>query len=316
MNAGSGERLDLLHLPVMVKEVINGLSPKNGGHYLDGTAGLGGHAAAILEAAPECEICALDRDSKALELARKRLAHFAPRIHFFHMEFGNFPVALETLGWEKIDGALLDLGLSSLQLDDENRGFSFRLDGPLDMRMNHRALGQTAEMLVNSATFDELREIIAMYGEDPQAGRIARAIMDARQQSPIRSTSQLAEIVWHAYPALWRRSARRHPATRVFQALRMVVNEEQEQLREFLDKIWSWLAPGGRLAIISFHSIEDRMVKRAMKQWALGNDTICPGTILHKKPLTPVEEELAANSRSRSAKLRIIEKSGFCSDFA
>ena len=230
-----------------------------------------------------------------------------------------------------MDGALLDLGVSSLQLDVAERGFSLREDGPLDMRMDmgealmngrrREALPHTesARTFVNRADFPTLKRVIEEYGEDPQAGRIARAIVDARATSPIETTRQLAEIVWHAYPPKWRATARNHPATRTFQAIRMVVNDELGQLEHFLDRILSRLAPGGRLAIISFHSLEDRIVKQRFKLWS--SDCICPPhlprcvcghraevRVLTRKPILPSQEELTLNPRSGSAKLRVAEK--------
>lgn len=303
------------HIPVLLPQVVEALAPGADGRYLDGTLGLGGHAEAVLKAAPACQLCGLDRDGQALELARARLRPFGGRAHAFHLPFAEFPTALRELGWDQIDGALLDLGVSSLQLDDDGRGFSFRQDGPLDMRMNQDA-GVSARELVNGASFAELRDWLATYGEERLASKVARRIVEARQKERIDSTARLAEIVASAYPYSRRKTARRHPATKVFQALRMQVNDEPGQLRHFLEHIWSWLAPGARLAIISFHSIEDRMVKRAMRDWATppkdeyGRHLAVAGLgrILYKKPVVPSEAEMIANPRSRSAKLRVVEK--------
>ena len=218
-----------------------------------------------------------------------------------------------------MDGALLDIGVSSLQLDENERGFSFYGDGPLDMRMDQHSGELSAWHWVNRESFARLKECIATLGEEPQAGRIARVIVEARQKAPIDSTAELAALVEKAYPPAWRAKARRHPATRTFQALRMAVNDELGELRRFLDQILAWLPVGGRLAVITFHSLEDRMVKQAMRHWAEG--CRCPRhvpvcvcrhqpevRILHKKPLQAGSEELAVNPRAGSAKLRAVEK--------
>lgn len=316
---GGDQTAASLHVPVLLQESLAALAPRAGGRYLDGTLGLGGHAAALLEAAPEAELCGLDRDNQALELAASRLARFGSRAHLFHCRYSEFARALTELGWTSVDGALLDIGVSSLQLDEAERGFSFLGDGPLDMRMDRDSDARSAWHWANRENFASLRDCIASYGEEPQAGRIARAIVEARQSAPIGTTAQLAAIVERAYPAAWRARARRHPATRTFQALRMAVNNELGELAEFLDRILAWLPLGGRLAIISFHSLEDRMVKRAMRHWAEG--CRCPRhvevcacghvpevRILTRKPLTAGPDELAANPRAGSARLRAVEK--------
>ncbi|MBD5538726.1 MAG: 16S rRNA (cytosine(1402)-N(4))-methyltransferase RsmH [Desulfovibrio sp.] len=307
------------HVPVLLAETLEALAPAAGGRYLDGTVGLGGHARAILEAAPESRLCGLDRDTEALELARERLAPFGDRVRLFHRRYSEFAGALEGLGWDSVNGALLDIGVSSLQLDEAERGFSFLGDGPLDMRMDAASGGRSAWHWVNRESFQSLRDCISTLGEEPQAGRIARAIVDARQKSPIGTTGELAALVAQAYPPAWRAKARRHPATRTFQALRMAVNDELGELRRFLDSILKWLPVGGRLVIITFHSLEDRMVKQAIRHRAEG--CRCPRHVpvcrcghvpevrlLAKKPLTASEEELAANPRASSAKLRAVEK--------
>ena len=254
-----------------------------------------------------------------LELARERLTPFGERINLFHLCYSGFEEALDELGWERIDAALIDIGVSSLQLDEAERGFSFNSDGPLDMRMDQHSGRDSAWHWVNREHFAALKECIATLGEEPQAGRIARAIVDARQKGPIDTTLQLAHIVEMAYPPAWRAKARRHPATRTFQALRMAVNDELGELRRFLDAVLGRLRVGGRLAVISFHSLEDRMVKQAMRHWAEG--CRCPRHVprcvcghvpevrlLHKKPVTACESEVAANPRSSCAKLRAVEK--------
>ena len=286
---------------------------------LDGTLGLGGHTQALLEASPRVSVCGLDRDEEALALARRRLAPYGERFHGVHCEYSRFADALDALGWDSLDGALLDIGVSSLQLDEAERGFSFYGDGPLDMRMDQHSGRPSAWHWVNRESFDRLKECIATLGEEPQAGRIARAIVDARQKDGIDTTAQLAALVERAYPAAWRAKARRHPATRTFQALRMAVNDELGELQRFLDGILRRLRLGGRLAIICFHSLEDRRVKQAMRHWAEG--CRCPRhvmrcvcghepevRILFKKPVQAGEDELARNPRASSAKLRAAEK--------
>ena len=312
------------HVPVLPEEVLEYLAPRNGGRYLDGTVGLGGHTSRILEAAPSCKVLGLDQDESALALAAERLGGFGDRIALRHSRFSNFAACLEELGWDSLDGALVDIGVSSLQLDTPERGFSFLHDGPLDMRMDLTG-GETgnvvppAAKLVNTAPLDVLKDIIATAGEEPQAGRIARAIVDARAKKPIETTGELAAIVEGAYPAKWRATARNHPATRTFQALRIAVNNEFGQLREFLRDIVPYLVPGGRLVVISFHSLEDRIVKHFFRDEAQG--CRCPRHIpvcicnhvallkvLTRKPVTATADELQANIRASSAKLRAAEK--------
>lgn len=292
------------HKPVLLRETLADLGVGKPGRMLDCTVGLGGHSAAALEEFPQLQLCGLDRDAQALKYADVRLHKFGKRISLFQESFADFETPLGELGWQTIDAALLDLGVSSMQLDTPERGFSFRNAGPLDMRMSPQNGGLTAAELVNRSTFDELRNCFATLGEDPQAGRIARAIVNARQKKPIGDTLELAEIIRKAYPPAWRRSARRHPATRCFQALRMTVNDELGQLQEFLRRIFPYLAPKATLVIISFHSLEDRLVKHAFREWA----AMGKADILHKKPLTPAEAEVSANPRAASAKLRAIQK--------
>lgn len=307
------------HVPVLLQETIEALAPRKGGRYLDGTLGLGGHSEALLNAAPNSQICAIDRDTQAMDMARERLSPYGERVHFFHARYSQFADCLRALDWAEVNGALLDIGVSSLQLDADDRGFSFNGDGPLDMRMDRNGDGRSAWHIVNRESFDRLKECIATLGEDPQAGRIARTIVEARQKAPIDTTGQLARLVEQAYPAAWRKKARRHPATRTFQALRMATNDELGELGRFLEAILSWLPIGGRLVVITFHSLEDRMVKHAMRHWAEG--CRCPAhvpvcvchhepevKVLYKKPLQAGEVELAANPRASSAKLRAIEK--------
>lgn len=294
------------HIPVLLGPVVEDLALEGADRFLDCTVGLGGHASEALTKNSEMQLCGLDRDAEALQIAKERLSPFGNRFHLFHLEFAEFPIALAELGWNNVDRCLLDLGVSSLQLDEGTRGFSFRHDGPLDMRMDQASGNKKAWDIVNRGNFAELRDCFAIMGEDPQAGRIARAIITSRERSPINNTLELARIISSAYPPAWRRSARRHPATRCFQALRMLVNDELGQLKRFLDNIWDYLSPGGRLAIISFQSLEDRIVKHAFRAWAARG----AGEILHKKPVVADEEEVSFNPRASSAKLRAIIKTG------
>ncbi len=307
------------HEPVLLAETLKLLAPRLGGKYLDATLGLGGHARAILASSPDSELCGLDQDAQALALAEEKLAPFGSRAHLFQSRYSRFAEALKFLGWEKIDGTLLDLGVSSLQLDDPQRGFSFNADAPLDMRMDQNSGQRSAWHWVNMESFATLKDCLASYGEEPQAGRIARAIVEARQRSPIETTLELAAIVSRAYPPAWRKTARRHPATRTFQALRMAVNNELEELKIFLSRILSWLKIGGKLVIITFHSLEDRIVKQKFRQWA--EACRCPRhftrcecghrpevRIICKKPVQASALELERNPRASSAKLRAVEK--------
>lgn len=314
------------HVPVLLAETVEALAPAlrsapagRPARSLDGTLGLGGHAGAVVATAPGAELCGLDRDAEALALAGEHLSSLGDRAHLFHLRYSRFEEALDELGWDVVDAALIDIGVSSLQLDERDRGFSFLGDGPLDMRMDRGSGSESAWHWVNRERFETLRDIIATLGEEPQAGRIARAIVDERQKAPVDTTARLAEIVERAYPAAWRAKSRRHPATRTFQALRMAVNDELGELRRFLDAILGRLRVGGRLAVITFHSLEDRMVKHAMRRWAEGcrcprHEPVCvcghvpEVDILHRKPLVASEAEVAANPRAGSAKLRVAEK--------
>ena len=311
------------HTPVLLEESMELLAPREGGRYLDGTVGLGGHAEAILRHG--AWLCGIDRDQRALEFAGGRLSVFGERVRLFALPFSEFANALDELGWDEVDGMLLDIGVSSMQLDTAERGFSFTADGPLDMRMNPEPGKASAWHLVNRERPEVLKRIIAELGEDPQAGRIARCIAEDRRKNPIDSTRQLAALVERAYPPVWRAKARNHPATRTFQALRMTVNDELGELHRFLERGLSRLRVGGRLAVITFHSLEDRMVKHAMRRWAQG--CLCPrhlprcvcrhvpeARILTKKPVCASSEEVAANPRASSAKLRVVEKTAPAGD--
>lgn len=308
------------HVPVMLEEIVGYLSPRPGGRYLDGTLGLAGHSLGLLRASGgKAELLCLDRDEQALALARERLKEFPGQATTFHTPFSGFEDALAEAGWDQLDGAVLDLGVSSLQLDEAERGFSFNADGPLDMRMDATSGMDSARVLVNREHYEELRRIIRDLGDEPLGGKIARAIIRAREQAEITTTSRLAEIVSRAYPPDRRRQARNHPATRTFMALRMAVNHEVEELKTFLERIVRHLKPGARVAIISFHSAEDREVKESFRYWAKGCRCpleqaycTCDRTpvlkVLTKKPQLPTQLEIDRNPRSRSAKLRVAEK--------
>lgn len=313
-------RPEKIHTSVLLEEVIEWLSPKAGGRYLDGTLGMAGHSSAILETAgQDAELAGLDRDEQALELAGIRLAQFGDRAHRFHLAFSKFEAALDELGWDTVDGVVLDLGVSSLHLDHAERGFSFIKDGPLDMRMDPAGGMPPASSIVNKASYSDLNRILRMYGEEPLASKITKAIIAAREQERITTTLQLAGIVEKAYPAKRKALSRTHPATKTFQGLRIAVNSELEELQTFLQRIPDRLSPGGRVAIISFHSLEDRIVKKTFK--AQSQECDCPPMqpvctcgkrkrmhVLTKKPVLPSEEEMKINPRSRSAKLRVAEK--------
>ena len=308
-----------LHQSVLKKEVLTYLAPHGPGYYLDGTLGLGGHGQSVLEADPCLELIGLDRDSHALSYATPRLKPFGSRVHIVQANYADFSKVLTELGVGELQGALLDLGVSSLQLDDAARGFSFLSTAQLDMRMDQSTTKETAYDLVNGASEAQLRDILQRFGEEPKAASIAKAIILARQKHPICTTSELAQLVIQAYPKAWLKKSRHHPATRTFQALRMVVNDELGALKRFLEQILSWLVVGGRLVILSFHSLEDRLVKQFMQQKAKG--CVCPPYVLEckcghksevriltKKPVQASAAELAVNSRASSAKLRCCEK--------
>ena len=281
------------HIPVLANEVIHGLALKPGARVLDGTVGLGGHARLILEAtAPHGELVAFDRDHRNLATARENLTAFHHRVTFIHDSFGN--IAEHPVGM--FDGALIDLGFSSVHVDDASRGFSFMHDGPLDMRYDV-SQELTAADIVNSWGRDDLATIFRRYGEEPRAPIVAKAIFEARRANRIATTGELATIISSVIP----RTGKAHPATRVFQALRIVVNDELGEVEKGLAGISAALNPGGRFAILTFHSLEDRLVK----VWCKEQSDFMPIT---KKPIIASREEQRANPRSRSAKLRIVEK--------
>jgi 16S rRNA (cytosine1402-N4)-methyltransferase len=290
------------HAPVMVAEVVDLLEAGRGGVFLDCTVGLGGHTRALLDAGAT-RVIGLDRDREALEGARAALEPWAARVDLVHADYRDVARVLDARGLDRIDGALADLGVSSLQLDGEGRGFSFRRDEPLDMRMD-RSAGPTAGELVARATEAELSDVIFQYGEERHARRVARAIVDARRQGPIRTTGQLAAVVRRAMRV--RGYQRIDTATRTFQALRIWVNRELEGLDQFLREVVGRLREGGRLAVIAFHSLEDRIVKQTFRALERGADAAI--RLLTKRPLVPGAAEIAANPRARSAKLRAAER--------
>lgn len=280
------------HIPVLGAEVLMGLAPKPGGRYLDATAGGGGHSRLILTAAPETQVVALDQDEQAIAALRDNLAEFGDRVSVCHTNFADYHP-----GATRFDGILADLGVSSVQFDQGDRGFSFRHTAPLDMRMN-RQQTLTAADLINTWDEADLANLFYRYGEERLSRRIARRIVEQR---PFETTTELAEAIARSVPHAYRHG-RIHPATRVFQALRIAVNDELGVLETFLNTAPGWLAPGGRLVIISFHSLEDRLVKHALRARP-------DLRVVTKKPVQPTEAELSVNPRARSAKLRVAERS-------
>ena len=306
--------MEFHHKPVLFEETIRSLAIRPEGTYIDGTMGGGGHSEAILKQLTTGRLLSIDQDPDAIQAAGKRLAPYPQSIRVR----GNFSQMAELAraqGIDAVDGVLLDIGVSSYQLDTPERGFSYHHDAPLDMRMSKE--GPSARDLVNTLGQQELADIIFRYGEDRSARRIAQGIVQAREQAPIETTAQLAEIIKASVPAAGRGEG--HPARKTFQALRIAVNGELDRLREGLQAGFGLLKPGGRLAVITFHSLEDRIVKQQMHDWCQG--CICPkdfpvcvcgrkpqGTLVYKKGLAPSEAEVAENPRARSARLRVIEK--------
>lgn len=291
----------------MTAEVIQALGCRPGGLYLDCTVGGGGHAAAILEASdPDGRLIGIDRDEAAIRRAGERLRSFGRRVHLVRDTYLNLEMVLASQGVAEVDGILMDLGVSSFQFGSAERGFSFQREGPLDMRMDRRA-GPTAADLVNTLPEAELEKILFEYGEEPRARRIASAIGQSRKQKPISTTLQLAELVSRAAPR-GGRTRRLHPATRTFQALRIAVNDEIARLEEALRKAVAHLKPDGRLCVISFHSLEDRIAKNVFRD--LASERPVWIRRLTKKPVVPVRAEILDNPRARSAKLRAIERMG------
>lgn len=303
------------HRPVLYQEVLSALRPRAGGRFIDGTVGAGGHAAGVMEAsAPDGLLLGLDRDPQALEIAGARLAEFGDRVELRHAAFAELKEQADALGWQVVDGILLDLGLSSMQLDQSERGFAFKEDGPLDMRFDPQQPLSAAD-LVNGWSESDLAQVLFTLGEERRSRQIARAIVAAR---PVESTGQLARIVSNS---VGRAGGRRHPATKTFQALRMAVNDELGQLQKGLEAAVGMLSPGGRLAVIAFHSLEDRKVKRFFKRES--SDCICPPDqpictcghkaslkIVTRKPIRPSQAEVSDNPRARSARLRVAEHVG------
>jgi len=308
------------HEPVLLQEITEYLRPNRpDGTLVDATVGLGGHAEALLERYPDARLVAIDRDPAALERSRERLARFAGRVTFVRGRHEQLIDILKQSNVDRISGLLADLGVSSMQLDDASRGFSFRYDAPLDMRMGPE--GTSAADLVNGLDERELARILREYGEEPMARRIAGAIVAARAEGRIETTTRLAEIIRSAKPQRHpERSRGIDPSTLTFQALRIAANEELVGLDKFVDDAVSMLEPGARIAVISFHSLEDRIVKRALRRLE-GECTCPPGMpvcgcgaqeivkILTGRPVTARDEELDRNPRSRSAKLRVAERS-------
>ncbi|CDZ24435.1 Ribosomal RNA small subunit methyltransferase H [[Clostridium] cellulosi] len=304
------------HLSVLLHESIEALNIKPDGIYVDGTAGGGGHSFEIASRLKTGRLIAIDRDPDAIKAAGKRLEPFKDRVTLVNANFSQLSQILNDLGIPAVDGILLDLGVSSYQFDVPERGFSYNYDAPLDMRMSKS--GISARDIVNSASQDELARILREYGEEKFASRIASHIVFAREKKPIETTFELSEIVKSAIPAAARRSGP-HPARRTFQALRIAVNGELDELGALLDDALSLLAKGGRLAVITFHSLEDRMVKQRFLSWAQGctcppDFPICvcghkPQVVIPKKKgIEPSKEEIEINPRSRSARLRFCEK--------
>jgi len=313
MSASSGAVSASGHTPVLYQNVLTALNLHAGGHYIDGTVGAGGHAAGILErSSPDGRLLGLDRDPNALENAEIRLEPFGDRVSLRHASYVAMHEEVLALGWDRVDAILLDLGLSSMQLEDPERGFSFRFDGPLDMRFDPD-VDFMADELVNHMPQDELADVIKRYGEEPRARAIAEAIVQAR---PLKTTFQLVEVI--ASKAATKRAGI-HPATLTFQALRIAVNDELNTLKAGLEIAAGLLSPRGRLVVISFHSLEDRIVKRFFRQES--RDCICPPEqlicrcehaatlrVLTKKPIRPESDEISHNPRARSARLRVAER--------
>ena len=292
--------MGLEHIPVLVEEVMTFLRCEPGRTYVDATLGGGGHASEILKRiGPDGVLIGMEWDEDALSEAARALKPFGDRVRIFRENFIHVPDLIKD---ESVDGILLDLGLSSIQLEKEGRGFSFRGDSPLDMRMDQR-MDQTAADLVNRLSSEKLEYIISHYGEERWAKRIAKTIVQEREREPIRTTEALRKVIYRAIPKRFH-SRRIDPATRTFQALRIQVNEELENLKKMLDIGWMILKRGGRICVISFHSLEDRMVKQTFRELENKGEV----RILTKKPVTPSEEERKRNPRSRSAKLRCAER--------
>jgi 16S rRNA (cytosine1402-N4)-methyltransferase len=301
----------MTHIPVLLDAVLAALHPAR--RLVDGTLGAGGHTAALLESGVE-SVLGLDCDPAALAIARQTLRPYGDRVRIVHASYADLVAEARRIGWETVDGILLDLGISSMQVDTPERGFAFMQDGPLDMRFNPQGDRPAAAELVNYLEEDELADLFYRYGEEPQGRRLARAIIARR---PYHTTRELAAVIEAAIPR--HKKDRIHPATRVFQALRIAVNDELGIIERVLPVAIDLLAPGGRMAVISFHSLEDRLVKQAFR--LASTDCICPPKtpvcvcghrasvrLVNRKPVVAAEDEIQTNPRSRSAKLRIVEK--------
>jgi 16S rRNA (cytosine1402-N4)-methyltransferase len=298
------------HVPVLLNEVLQALAPEAGGHYLDGTFGAGGYARALLEAAPDTTLLALDRDPTAIAGGADLVAEMAGRLTLSQARFGELGEEAERFGMAPLDGVVLDIGVSSMQIDEAERGFSFRFDGPLDMRMGRE--GRSAADIVNEADEGVLANIIYYYGEERRSRAVARAIIEARRKAPLTTTKELAELV---AGIVWAEPGGAHPATRTFQALRIAVNDELGELVRALHSAERVLKPGGRLVVVTFHSLEDRIVKQFMAARsgrAPAGSRHAPALsveeptfkLVSKGAVAPSEAEMRANPRARSAKLR------------
>ncbi|MBN2795485.1 MAG: 16S rRNA (cytosine(1402)-N(4))-methyltransferase RsmH [Clostridia bacterium] len=305
------------HVSVLLKETVDGLNVKPDGIYVDGTLGGGGHSEEVLKRLTTGKLIGIDQDENALKAATERLKSYGDKFIPVRDNFSNIKEVLKTLNIDRIDGMMMDLGVSSHQLDESERGFSYRFDAPLDMRMDRRR-DLDAYTVVNTYSEDDLNRIIKSYGEENWARRIAKFICEQRAEKPIETTLELVDLIYRAIPANARREGG-HPAKRTFQAIRIEVNDELEILTKTIEDITSVLNKKGRISIITFHSLEDRLVKQAYK--ALAQGCICPPElpvcmcnnkpklkIITRKPILPSDEELEGNSRSKSAKLRVAQK--------
>lgn len=308
---------EFAHVSVLLREAVAALAVKPEGVYVDGTLGRAGHSREIAKQLTTGQLIAIDRDAAALAAAPERLGPLMDKVTLLHGNFADLGSLLDSAGVDKVDGLLFDLGVSSPQLDDETRGFSYLKDAPLDMRMDTSA-PLTARDVVNEWPQEELKRILRDYGEERYAAQIAAKVVKRREERPIETTLELSDLIRSAMPAAALRE-KQHPAKRSFQAIRIAVNDELAAIPQMLEQALERLAPGGRLAVITFHSLEDRPVKAAMQSWAKG--CTCPpdfpvcvcgkkpkAKLITRKPILPGEEELNANPRARSAKLRVAEK--------
>ncbi len=308
--------MEFKHISVLLKETVDALNVSDGGIYVDGTLGGGGHSYEILSRSESCSVIGIDRDSEAIEAAKKRLSPFGARMSAVKGSYCDVSPILEELGIDKISGAVLDLGVSSYQLDNAERGFSYMHDAPLDMRMD-RSTGKSAFNVINEYSADDLKRVFYDYGEEKWSARIADFIVREREKKPIATTGELVDIIRAAIPERARMTGG-HPAKRIFQAVRIEVNGELEPLAQAIRDFFAALEPGGRLAVITFHSLEDRIVKNTYRELAQG--CICPKSfpvcvcnnkpkakIITSKPILPTKEETENNPRAKSAKLRILE---------